>query len=165
VRRVNERLCGDRTEQFVTLFYAVLDLGTCTLTYANAGHPGPVLLSPGAGPAVLSGGGLPAGVTAEAEYRAAEARLRPGDRLWAYSDGLPEAMDLGGEAFGQARLTSTFRAADGVPLGDAVRQVVGAVEGWAGPGGPQDDVSVVALEVGRAGDEGLPSGSRGDARG
>ncbi len=149
IRRVNERLCGDRTEQFVTLFYAVLDLGTCTLTYANAGHPRPVFLSPGAEPAVLPEGGLPAGVTAEAQYHPAEIRLRPGDRLWVYSDGLPEAIAPDGAAFGQDRLTALFRAASRVSLPDAVRGVLGEVEGWAGPGGPQDDVSVVALEVDR----------------
>lgn len=147
VRRVNERLCGDGTEQFVTLFYGVLDLDSLTLSYANAGHPGPVVLSAGAEPAVLSEGGLPAGVAAGTEYRAAEARLRPGARLWLYSDGLPEAMAPGGEAFGQGRLTGAFRAASGVPLTDAVRRVLGEVEGWAGPGGPHDDMSVVALEV------------------
>src|SRR5947207_237232 len=49
-RRVNERLCRDRTEQFVTLFYGVLDLDACTLTYANPGPPGPGPLSPGAEP-------------------------------------------------------------------------------------------------------------------
>jgi sigma-B regulation protein RsbU (phosphoserine phosphatase) len=98
----------------------------------------------------LPEGGLPAGVTAEAEYRAAGVRLRPGDRLWVYSDGLLEAMSPAGEAFGQARLTAAFRAAERVPLADAVRQVVGEAEAWAGPGGPQDDVSVVAVEVEQA---------------
>jgi serine phosphatase RsbU (regulator of sigma subunit) len=147
VRRVNERLCGDRAEQFVTLFYGVLDQDTCTLTYANAGHPGPILLSPGADPAVLTEGGLMAGVTAEAEYRAAEVRLRSGDRLWVYSDGLPEAMNPAGEPFGPTRLSAAFRDA-GVKLSDAVRAVLGVVERWTGSGGPQDDVSVVALEVG-----------------
>ena len=98
-------------------------------------------------PVVLTEGGLMAGVTAEAEYRSAEVRLRPGDRLWVYSDGLPEAMSPAGEPFGPARLSAAFRIA-GVRLSDAVRAVLGAVEGWAGPGGPQDDVSVVVLEVG-----------------
>jgi len=149
VRRVNERLCGDRTEQFVTLFYGVLDLNSFTLTYANAGHPGPILLSPVADPMVLTEGGLMAGVTADAEYRAAEVRLRPGDRLWVYSDGLPEAMNPAGEQFGSDRLCAAFRTA-GRELGGAVQAALAAVEGWAEPGRPQDDMSVVALEVGDA---------------
>ena len=101
-----------------------------------------------------------AGVAAEAEYRAAEVRLRPGDRLWVYSDGLPEAMAPDGEAFGEDRLTAAFRAASRVPLADAVRGVLGGVEGWVGPGGPQDDVSVVAVEVQRAEDGGVDADTR-----
>lgn len=160
VRRVNERLCGDRAEQFVTLFYRVLDLDACTLTYANAGHPRPILLSSGAEPVLLPEGGLVAGVTVETEYRSAEVRLRPGDRLWVYSDGLPEAMSPDGEAFGDDRLTAALRAASGVPLADAVRGVLGGVEGWVGPGDPQDDVSVVAVEVQRAGGGGVDADTR-----
>ncbi len=147
VRRVNERLCGDRTGQFVTLFYGVLDRDTCTMTYANAGHPRPVVLSSGAEPVLLPEAGMMAGVTADADYQTGEVRLRPGDRLWVYSDGLSEAKALGGEAFGPSRLTAAFRAASHVPLADAVQGVLGEVESWAGSGGPQDDVSIVALEV------------------
>ncbi|MBN9517463.1 PP2C family protein-serine/threonine phosphatase [bacterium] len=151
VRRVNERLCGDRTEQFVTLFYAVLDLASLTLTYANAGHPGPMVMSQITEPVVLSEGGMLAGVSPDAEYRAVEVRLQTGDRLWLFSDGLPEAMSPGGEGFGQDRLTAAFQAVSHLPLADAVRRVLHDFEQWAGPNGPQDDVSVVSLEVGPTG--------------
>ena len=53
-------------------------------------------------------------------------------------------MGPDGGAFGQGRLAATLLAASRVPLADAVRRVVGEVEGWAGPSGPQDDVSAVA---------------------
>ena len=69
-------------------------------------------------------------------------------------------MGPDGVAFGQGRLAATLRAASRVPLADAVRRVVGEVEGWAGPSGPQDDVSVVALEVGQA-----EGGGHADPRG
>jgi hypothetical protein len=81
------------------------------------------------------------------EGRAGGARGRPHVRRHRDSDGLPEAMAPGGEPFGENRLIAAFRAASRVPLADAVRGVIGEVEGWAGPGGPQDDVSVVTLEV------------------
>ena len=59
-------------------------------------------------------------------------------------------MGPDGVAFGQGRLAATLQPASRVPLAVAVRRVVGEVEGWAGPSGPQDDVSVVPLEVGQA---------------
>src|SRR5204863_6180195 len=110
VQRLNAQFCSERSEQFFTLFYGVLDLGSYTLTYTNAGHPGPVILSEGAEPTVLQNSGLPVGVMEQAEYEDAEIRLRPGDRFWLYSDGLQEAMSPAGEQFGKVRLITALRA-------------------------------------------------------
>jgi sigma-B regulation protein RsbU (phosphoserine phosphatase) len=147
IRRVNQRLCGDRTEQFVTLFYGVLDLASSTLKYANAGHPGPIVLTGGANPIVLPEAGLPAGVIAEAEYSDAVIQLQQRDRIWVYSDGLMEAMNPSGESFGMKRLTELFSTVSADELASAVQLVLGNVETWTAAGGPQDDISIVAVEV------------------
>jgi phosphoserine phosphatase RsbU/P len=149
VRLVNERLCADRTEQFVTLFYGVLNLATNTLTYANAGHPGPIVLTALDKPLVLPEGGLPAGVMADAEYKQAEIQLKQGDRLWVYSDGLMEAMSPEGESFGVKKLTDLFKTVSIDELASAVQLVLQNVEMWTSTGGPQDDISIVAVEVSR----------------
>ena len=150
VRRLNVQFCSERSEQFITLFYGILDLTTLGLSYANAGHPGPVVLSEGAEPRVLQNSGLPVGVMEEAEYEDTEVFLRPGDRFWLYSDGLPEAMDPAGKQLGIEELHSELRACSSEALGDAVRWVLRAVESWAGEGGPQDDISLVAFEIERS---------------
>ena len=150
VRRLNVQFCSERSEQFITLFYGILDLTTLGLCYANAGHPGPVVLSEGAEPRVLQNSGLPVGVTDEAQYEDTEVLLRPGDRFWLNSDGLTEAMDPTGEQLGTERLLSELRACSSEALSDAVRRVLRAVETWAGEGGPQDDVSLVAFEIERS---------------
>src|SRR5262249_10886268 len=123
-RRLNAQFAVGRSEQFLTLFYGVVDLDTCTLTYANAGHPGPVLLAEGAAPSVLPGSGLPIGVLEEAEYGDADVRLRPGERLWLYSDGLVEAMNPAGQQFGLGRLVAELRAASAGALSDGLRTVL-----------------------------------------
>jgi PAS domain S-box-containing protein len=149
-RRLNAQFAVGRSEQFLTLFYGVVDLDTCTLTYANAGHPGPVLLAEGAAPSVLPGSGLPIGVLEEGEYGDADVRLRPGERLWLYSDGLVEAMNPAGQQFGLGRLVAELRAASAGALSDGLRTVLRAVENWAGETGPQDDISLIAMEIGRS---------------
>ena len=150
VRRLNVQFCSERSEQFITLFYGILDLTTLGLCYANAGHPGPLVLSEGAEPRVLQNSGLPVGVMEEAEYEDAEVFLRPGDRFWLYSDGLPEAMDPAGKQLGIEELHSELCACLPEALSDAVRRVLRAVESWAGEGGPQDDISLVAFEIERS---------------
>jgi sigma-B regulation protein RsbU (phosphoserine phosphatase) len=149
-QRLNAQFSTNRSEQFFTLFYGFLDLTSYTLTYSNAGHPGPVILAEGAVPSVLQSSGFPVGILEQAEYEDAEVRLRPGDRFWLYSDGLQEAMNAAGEQFGKGRLVTELHAASGDTLSDAVRKVLQTVENWAGETGPQDDISLVAFEIGRS---------------
>ena len=151
IRRLNVQFCSDRSEQFMTLFYGILDFTAISLCYANAGHPGPVVLSDGAAPRVLQqNSALPVGVMEQAEYEDAELALRSGDRFWLYSDGLPEAMNPTGEQFGTERLLAEFQASASEALSDAVARVLRAVETRAGEGGPQDDISLVAFEIDRS---------------
>jgi sigma-B regulation protein RsbU (phosphoserine phosphatase) len=150
IHRLNAQLCPDNSEQFFTLFYGILDLGSYTLRYANAGHPGPMVLSERAEPTVLQNSGLPAGITEQAEYEDAEVVLQPGDRFWLYSDGLVEAMNAAGEQWGKGRLLTALQAVDSDSLTDTVRRVLREVETWTGDRGPQDDISLIALEIGRS---------------
>jgi sigma-B regulation protein RsbU (phosphoserine phosphatase) len=150
VQRLNAQFSTNRSEQFFTLFYGYVDLTSNTLTYTNAGHPGPVILAGGAEPRVLRSSGFPVGVLEQAEYDDAEVRLRPGDRFWLYSDGLLEAMNPAGEQFGKERLFAELHGASADALSGAVRKVLGAVESWAGEKGPQDDISLVAFEIDRS---------------
>ena len=151
VRRLNVQFCSEHSEQFMTLFYGILDFTTLSLSYANAGHPGPVVLSDGAAPRILlQNSGFPVGVMEQADYEDAELALRSGDRFWLYSDGLPEAMNPTGEPFGTERLLREFQACSSEALSDAVRRVMRSVETWAGESGPQDDISLVAFEIDRS---------------
>ena len=72
LRRLNVQFCTERSEQFMTLFYGILDFTALSLCYANAGHPGPVVLSDGTAPRVLQNSGMPVGVMEQAEYEDAE---------------------------------------------------------------------------------------------
>lgn len=150
IHRLNSQLCPDNSEQFFTLFYGILDLSSHTLRYANAGHPGPVVLSEKAEPTVLQNSGLPAGITEQAEYEDAEVVFQAGDRFWLYSDGLVEAMNAAGEQFGKGRMLTALQAVGSDSLTDTVRRVLREVETWTGDRGPQDDISLIALEMGRS---------------
>src|SRR5207237_32555 len=75
-----------------------------------------------------------------------ELALRPGDRLFLYSDGVLEAFNGSGEQFGAERLRGCVLAGRGGPLGRQVGDLVASVRAWAG-GSPQDDVSVLAVDV------------------
>jgi GAF domain-containing protein len=86
---------------FVPIVMAVIE--DDTMRWCNAGHTRPVLLEAGGGSRELTGTGLPLGVDEDAAYTNAEAPFRPGDVLFASTDGLTEARREGRQ-FGDERL-------------------------------------------------------------
>ncbi|HYE01059.1 MAG TPA: SpoIIE family protein phosphatase, partial [Alphaproteobacteria bacterium] len=90
IRRVNNMLCGENEQMmFVTVFYGVLDLRTGALSYANAGHNPPFILgNDGSVVRLPMTNGTALGVMEDLEYEQAEVRLRPGDSVFLYTDGL-----------------------------------------------------------------------------
>lgn len=103
---LNRAICrtGDR-RTFMSLFYGVLEPATGVLEYACAGHPFPVLRRAGGEVLELGTGGLPLGLKDPLPAPVDQATLQPGDSLVLYSDGLPEAIDGEGRAFGFERLS------------------------------------------------------------
>ncbi len=135
----------ESTEQFFTLFYAVLNLRTRELTYISAGHPGAIWLSDGADARVLPGSGLPIGVGETYEQDAVQ--LKAGDRLYLYSDGVMEAMTAHCEQFGIERIAASLTASSTAELGRSIAMLLKDVEAWCGALRTQDDVSLIGLEV------------------
>ncbi|MFG0274982.1 MAG: PP2C family protein-serine/threonine phosphatase [Phycisphaerales bacterium] len=138
---------GTVSSRFLTMILCVLDLQTGRLRFARAGHPLPVLVRAGRVTPVDDEGGLPLGILADAEYEGVELDLEPGDRIFLYSDGFTEQARSGGdEQFGDARLHEALLGDDGAAFDGASRRAIRALTDWAGGGGFQDDVSLVAIE-------------------
>jgi sigma-B regulation protein RsbU (phosphoserine phosphatase) len=137
------------TEQFATLVYGILDPATGDFRYVSAGHPGPIHLPQGADPVILECKGYPIGL-ADDPYPERAIHLVPGDRLYFYSDGVPEAMDKAGKQFGDARLLESIRRGRADTLQASVANLVKEIGQWQQSGRPRDDISVVAVEVSRS---------------
>ncbi len=119
------------TEQFATMVYGILDTATGEFRYVSAGHPGPVHLPSGADPVILESRGTPIGLADDA-YEERSVRLGAGDRLFLYSDGVPEAMDLAGESFGDTRLLEAIGRWRAEPLQQATASLMGDFRGGKG---------------------------------
>ena len=134
------------TEQFATMVYGILNAATGEFRYTSAGHPGPVHLPSGGEPVILESEGFPIGL-ADAAYEERSVLLRSGDRLYLYSDGVPEAMDSAGKPFGDARLLEAIGRSRSEPLRESVATLVSEIARWHGSERPQDDISILAVEV------------------
>ena len=103
----------------------------------------------GADPVILESRGFPVGLADDA-YEERTVRLGVGDRLFLYSDGVTEAMDPAGEPFGEDRLLKAIGLARPRPLGEGVALILEEIVRWWGSKSPQDDVSILAVEVAEA---------------
>jgi serine phosphatase RsbU (regulator of sigma subunit) len=101
--------------RFVTLFYGVLDPRLHRMTYANAGHCPPYLLSPGREPRALLQTGRPLGLFEEGGYEGGEVAFGEGDSLLCYTDGILGVRGAGAECFDTHRLLGLCGATDPGP--------------------------------------------------
>ena len=134
------------TGQFTTLFYGILNAATGEFRYVSAGHPGPVHMSTGADSVILESQGFPIGL-AELPYEERSVQLQVGDRLYLYSDGVPEAMNTLGEQFGSALLMQAIERGRSESLQASIKSLLGEIVSWRGSSKHEDDISIVAVQL------------------
>jgi phosphoserine phosphatase RsbU/P len=132
---------------YFTMLYGVLHLPSGRLDYASGGHPALVRIPASGGPPEFHGAeGFPIAFVPEVEYSQQSLQLEPGDRIYLYSDGVPEAMDKDQEAYGEEKMAACLDGGRGGPLETSVAELLSAVETWCQPKGPLDDVTILGVE-------------------
>ena len=132
---------------YFTLMYGVLHLPTGKLDYVSAGHPAMLRVPAGGGTPEFHGAeGFPVAFVPGIEYEQKTLQLAPGDRLYLYSDGVPEAMDPEKQPYGEQAMADRIAAARSQPLEASVTGLLEAVEKWCAPVGPLDDITILGLE-------------------
>ena len=104
--KANEKLCeNNESGMFVTAWMGILDLTTGAVQFANAGHNPPLLKRANGSFEYLKtrAGFVLAGMEG-VRYRVGELTLNPGDRLFLYTDGVPEATNGENILYGEERL-------------------------------------------------------------
>jgi serine phosphatase RsbU (regulator of sigma subunit) len=133
---------------FITCLYAILNLESGLLRYANAGHDLPYMRrsrSHGGGAQELRARGMPLGLLPGMSYEEKEIVLERGDSVLFYSDGLVEAHDPHRQMFGFPRLQGLVGAHPGGAtmvefLLEELARFVG--DSWE----QEDDITLVTLQ-------------------
>jgi sigma-B regulation protein RsbU (phosphoserine phosphatase) len=133
-------------EKFVTLFYCVLDFRNHTLTFSNAGHEFPFLLSADGKSRRLETGGLAVGMLQDFPFAEETVNLAPGDTLVIYSDGISEAMDVDLTQFGDSRLSAVLAEHHNTTAGELVDHIISSVRTHAGSAPQMDDITLVVMK-------------------
>jgi sigma-B regulation protein RsbU (phosphoserine phosphatase) len=137
----------ERTGQFFTMVYGVLDTETACFDYVSAGHPPLILLGTDGSISELRRDQFPVGIVPETRFTSDRIRLRPGQRLFLYTDGATEASDETGQPYETERLGETIAAGRDKTLDAALGDTVTSIERFCGNAAIRDDISLLGLEV------------------
>ena len=152
LEQVNRLLCRHEVPgMFVSVFYGVLDGETWELTYANGGHPPPLLVSPaGGGEGRVKpregGDGTLLGIDEDQVYEEGSVTLDSGEGVYFYTDGLTEAFDSGNTAFGEENLFRCLSATAGGSASDLAGAVTAAIAGFVGDAPQHDDITNLVIK-------------------
>jgi sigma-B regulation protein RsbU (phosphoserine phosphatase) len=143
---VNEALCGNTQNQFVTAAYVYLDPARGELCYAAAGHPPMLRLREGQISHVEENG-LILALLSSAIYTSTKRPLLKGDRLLLYTDGVVEAENADEEEFGHERLGSLLRTSESMTAEETADLILNTVRGWSSS--QADDLTVLVCDYQR----------------
>jgi len=136
----------ERSGQFFTFLYGILDVETRIVKYVKAGHPGPIVVSRDGVRCLEKGGGIPIGILPDAEYEQEQVALSSGDSLVFYTDGVLETLSVRREAFGLDRLIQTIGETEG-GISERLHALQLHLDAF-GLGEPRrDDVTFVGLQI------------------
>jgi hypothetical protein len=132
---LNRIVCDDPAEPTATVVVGSYDPPTATLTWAQAGHPPPILVGAGAAHALARPAGTLVGARRDTAYVNAAVRLPTGATLLLYTDGLIERRGGDGDWLGP--VLAALAGAEREPIQDLL--------GRLRPANPDDDTCVLGL--------------------
>ena len=146
---VNNNVCEhNAADMFVTIWLGILELSTGKMLFVNAGHEEPaVCRSGGTFELYKTKHNLAVGVMAGAKYTNYEIRLQKGDKLFLYTDGVPEATNTDNKLFTTDRMTDALNSCrEGSPH-EILTEVRESVNSFVGERQQFDDLTMLCLEI------------------
>ncbi len=146
--KTNDSLCSNnQTEMFVTSWLGILEISTGKLTASNAGHEYPVLTNEeGKYELVKRTHNFVLGGMEDMVYSEYELTLRTGDRLFVYTDGVPEATDPDEQLFGTDRMLTALNTDPTANPETTLKNVRMSVNAFVREAEQFDDLTMLCLE-------------------
>lgn len=153
---VNNQLCeGNEAGLFVTVWLAILEISTGKGVASNAGHEHPALKQRGAAFELIQNRHSVAVATLEdVRFEQTSFTLHPGDRLFVYTDGVPEATNGKEEMFGTDRMLASLNKRADLSPEELLAGLKEDIDGFVGDMPQFDDVTMLCLDYyGKGGDD------------
>ena len=147
--RANDELCeGNDAEMFVTVWMGILDLQNGKLEFVNAGHNPPVLKrKDGSFEYLKTKPNLVLAMMDGMPYRKFETEFLPGDTIFLYTDGVPEAHNEQDELFGDDRLLTCLNSSGSCSMKELCQKVDESLREFVGEAVQYDDITMLGLHM------------------
>jgi sigma-B regulation protein RsbU (phosphoserine phosphatase) len=132
-----------KTSMFCTIFFGVLDTSTGKLTYVNAGHLPPKIISPQGVKETLIVTSPAVGTMPGVEFSARDITIEAEDIFFAHTDGLTDAVNSSGKYFNEEELLPLF--AEAQPLALLVEKINEHVKDYSAGGKQNDDITILVV--------------------
>ena len=145
----NDSICGNKHEDmFVTVWLGILEISTGHLIAANAGHEKPVLIHADGNAELLQDKhGFVIGGMEGMVYKDYELQLQPGDQIFVYTDGVPEATSEAEGLFGTDRMVEAIQKAPKENPEQILQAVQEAVDTFVGEDEQFDDLTMLCVKL------------------
>lgn len=146
VSGINSELAnGNDQDMFCTLFCGVLDMETGTLSYCNAGHNAPILITKDGADFMKPCTNLPAGAIADFSYQTESVQMQKNDALFLYTDGVTEAENKAMELYGDSHTLGIVDLLKDASMKEMADGVFDAVKTFADGNEQSDDITMLCL--------------------
>ena len=145
---VNEKICErNKLDMFVSIWLGILELSTGKLVASNAGHEYPAIMHAGGSFELFRDRhGLVVGGMEGATYKDYEIQLSPGDKLFVYTDGVPEATDAENKMFGTDRMLAALNLEPDAGPEKVLGNVRSAVDAFVKDAQQFDDLTMLCMQ-------------------
>lgn len=146
--KANEKLCeNNESGMFVTAWMGILDLTTGGIQFANAGHNPPLLKrADGSFEYLKTRAGFVLAGMEGVRYRVGEMTLNAGDRLFLYTDGVPEATNVDNKLYGEDRLLAFMNQNASMEATELLPALKAHIDEFVGEAPQFDDITMLMLD-------------------
>ena len=136
----------ERFDKYFTMSYVIIDTGANRITYSNAAHPPPVLRHKDGALEFLTKGGTIIGMGGMLPFEEGSVKMRQGDRLFLYTDGILEYQNGHGELYGENRFFAQISTSKHPSIKNHTDGIINGIMNFGDHMPPQDDVTLLGIE-------------------
>ena len=145
--KANDSLCAqNKMQMFVTAWIGILELSTGKMKCSNAGHEYPAICRDGKFELLKDKHGLVLAGMEGARYTDYEIQLNKGDKIFVYTDGVPEATNAEEVLFGTDRMLEALNTNVEADPEEVLKNVKTSVDQFVGIAEQFDDLTMLCLE-------------------